>query len=199
MTDLPDHRGFDEMYSGVPPWDIGRAQPEVARIAEAGGFTGAVIDVGCGTGENALELSERGLPVLGIDAAPRAVERARAKATERGLSAEFLVADALSLGSLDRRFNTALDCGLFHVFEDRERPPYVASLASVLRPGGVLHLICFSDRQPGVMGPRRVTQHEIQTSFVDGWKIVEIVAAEFETNVPLGPALAWRATILRAE
>ena len=93
------------MYSGVPPWDIGRAQPEVVRIAEAGGFTGAVIDVGCGTGENALELSGRGLPVLGIAASPRAVEKARAKATERGLSAEFLVADALSLGSLDRRFN----------------------------------------------------------------------------------------------
>jgi SAM-dependent methyltransferase len=199
MRDLPDHRGFDEMYAGVPPWDIGRAQAEVVRIAEAGGFTGAVIDVGCGTGENALELSGRGLPVLGIDAAPRAVESARAKATERGLPAEFLVADALSLGSLDRRFDTALDCGLFHVFEDHERPSYVASLASMLAPGGVLHLLCFSDRQPGAMGPRRVTQHEIQTSFADGWKIVEIVAAEFETNVPLGPARAWRATIVRAE
>jgi len=199
MADLPDHRGFDEMYTGVPPWDIGRAQPEVVRIAEAGGFTGAVIDVGCGTGENALELSGRGLPVLGIDASPRAVEKARAKATERGLPAEFLVADALSLGSLDRRFNTALDCGLFHVFEDRERPPYVASLASVLEPGGVLHLLCFSDRQPGVMGPRRVTQQEIQASFVDGWEIMEIVAAEFATNVPVGPARAWRATIVRAQ
>jgi SAM-dependent methyltransferase len=199
MTDLPDHRGFDEMYAGVPPWDIGRAQPEVVRIAEAGGFTGAVIDVGCGTGENALELSGRGLPVLGIDASPRAVERARVKATERGLPAEFLEADALSLGSLDRRFNTVLDCGLFHVFEDRERPPYVASLASVLEPDGVLHLLCFSDRQPGVMGPRRVTQHEIQAAFVDGWKIVEIVAAEFETNVPVAAARAWRATIVRAE
>ena len=199
MADLPDHRGFDETYMGVPPWDIGRAQPEVVRIAEAGGFTGAVIDVGCGTGENALELSGRELPVLGIDAAPRAVEKARAKATERALPAEFLVADALSLGSLDRRFNTALDCGLFHVFEDRERPPYVASLASTLQPGGVLHLLCFSDRQPGVMGPRRVTKQEIQASFAEGWKITQIVAAEFATNVPLGSAQAWRATIVRTE
>ena len=66
------------------------------------------------------------------------------------------------------------------------------------RGGGVLHLLCFSDRQPGIMGPRRVTQHEIQASFVDGWKIVEIVAAEFETNVPL-LRRAWRATIARAE
>jgi SAM-dependent methyltransferase len=195
MPDSPDHRGFDEMYAGVPPWDIGRAQPEVVRIADAGGFSGAVIDVGCGTGENALELSGRGLPVLGIDASPRAVQIARAKALERDLPAEFLVADALSLGSLDRRFDTALDCGVFHVFEDRERPVYVASLATALKPGGVLHLLCFSDRQPGAMGPRRVTQQELQDAFVDGWEIVEIVATTFVTNIPGGDAQAWRATV----
>src|SRR5439155_13969892 len=92
----PDDRGFDEMYAGVPPWDIGRAQPEVVRIADAGGFADPVIDVGCGTGENALELASRGLEVLGIDASPRAIATAKVKASERGLSPEFLVADALA-------------------------------------------------------------------------------------------------------
>ena len=129
------------MYVGVPPWDIGRAQPEVVRVAEAGGFKGAVLDVGCGTGENALELSARGSPVVGVDAAPRAIEKAQAKALERSLPAEFLVADAFLLDQLGRRFDSALDCGLFHVFEDPERPMYVASLASALQPGGVLHLL----------------------------------------------------------
>jgi ubiquinone/menaquinone biosynthesis C-methylase UbiE len=186
------------MYSGVPPWDIGRAQPEVVRIADEGGFSGPVIDVGCGTGENALELSSRGLQVLGVDASPRAIAAADAKASERGLSAEFLVADALALGSLDRRFRTALDCGMFHVFEDRERPLYVASLASVLEPGGVLHLLCFSDRQPGLFGPRRVTQQELKDSFADGWDVMEIGAATFVTNLPGHQAKAWRATIARA-
>ncbi len=198
MPHAPDHRGFDEMYAGVPPWDIGMAQPEVVRIAEAGGFAGAVIDVGCGTGENALELSARGLQVVGIDAAPRAVEKARAKALERGLPTEFIVADALSLGSLARRFRTALDCGVFHVFEDHERPVYVASLASALETDGVLHLLCFSDRQPGVMGPRRVTEQELRDSFAKGWRVVEIVATTFVANLPGGEAQAWRATIERA-
>jgi ubiquinone/menaquinone biosynthesis C-methylase UbiE len=195
MSGPPDHRGFDEMYAGVPPWDIGRAQPEVVRIIEAGGFSGTVIDIGCGTGENALELSSRGFDVLGVDASPRAIEMAKTKASERGLSAKFLVADALSLEALDRRFRTALDCGLFHVFEDLERPSYVASLASVLKPGGVLHLLCFSDRQPGSFGPRRVSQQELVDAFADGWHIVEIVATTFVTNLPELQAKAWRATI----
>ena len=195
MRDAPDHRGFDESYVGTPPWDIGRAQPEVVRIAEAGGFTGAVIDVGCGTGENALELSARGLAVVGVDAAPRAIEKARAKALERGLPAEFLVADALSLGSLGRRFHTALDCGVFHVFEDHERPVYVASLASVLETEGVLHLLCFSDRQPGETGPRRVSEQELKDAFAEGWRVLEIVATTFVANLPGGEAQAWRATV----
>jgi SAM-dependent methyltransferase len=197
MADVPDHRGFDDMYVGVPPWDIGRAQPEVVRIADAGGFTGVVIDVGCGTGENALELSARGLPVVGVDAAPRAIEKARAKALERSSSAEFLVADVFALDRLGRRFDTALDCGLFHVFEDRERPMYVASLASVLEPGAVLQLLCFSDQQPGDLGPRRVSQQELRDSFADGWDVVEIVATTFVANLPGGGAQAWRATIAR--
>jgi SAM-dependent methyltransferase len=197
MTGPPDQRGFDEMYAGVPPWDIGRAQPEVVRIADEGGFAVPVIDVGCGTGENALELASRGLEVLGIDASPRAIEAAKAKTSERGLSAEFLVADALALGSLDRRFWTALDCGVFHVFEDSERPVYVASLASALEPGGVLYLLCFSDRQPGSFGPRRVTQQELRDSFADGWDVSEIVATTFVTNLPELQAQAWLATIVR--
>ena len=185
------------MYVDVPPWDIGRAQPEVVRIAETGGFNGTVIDIGCGTGENALELSVRGSSVVGIDAAPRAIVKARAKALERNLPTEFLVADAFSLDRLGRQFDAALDCGLFHVFEDQERPSYVASLASVLKPGGVLHLLCFSERQLGDMGPRRVTQQELRQSFVDGWEVVEIVATAFVATLPGGEAQAWRATIAR--
>ncbi len=199
MGQIPDHRGFDQSYLGVPPWDIGRAQPEVVRLAEAGGFTGPVLDVGCGTGENAMELSSRGLEAVGVDAAPRAIEKARAKALERGLSTEFLLADAFALGALGRRFASALDCGVFHVFDPDERPAYVASLASVLERGGTLNLMCFSDREPGVMGPRRVTQDELRDAFADGWDVVEIVPTTFAVNGAgdRAEAQAWRATIRR--
>jgi SAM-dependent methyltransferase len=199
MGQRPDDRGFDRSYLGVPPWDIGRAQPEVVRLAEAGGFRGPVIDVGCGTGENAMELSSRGFDVVGVDAAPRAIEKARAKALERNLPTEFLVADAFALGALGMRFATALDCGVFHVFDPDERAGYVRSLAAVLEPGGTLHLMCFSDRQPGVTGPRRVSRDELREAFVDGWDVVEIVPTTFAVNGAgdRAGAQAWRATVRR--
>ena len=85
--------GFDWAYrNGTPAWDIGRAQPVVERLAEEGAFTGSLIDLGCGTGENALYLAARGLKVTGVDAAPTAIARAREKAAARGLTATFLVA-----------------------------------------------------------------------------------------------------------
>ena len=160
------------------------------RIVDAGGFKGAVIDVGCGTGENALELSARGSPVVGVDASPRAIEKARAKALERGSSAEFLVADAFSLDALGRRFDTALDCGVFHVFEDRERPAYVAEpgLGAGARGCAAPALLQRSPaRETWVLAASR--SRELRDSFfAEGWDVVEIVATAFVANLPGGGA-----------
>jgi SAM-dependent methyltransferase len=196
--DYPSRAGFDEAYIGVPPWDIGRPQREVVALADAGAFRSPVLDVGCGTGENALALAERGLEVLGIDASPRAIGKAMDKARERGLpGAGFLVADAFGVGGLGRRFASALDCGLFHVLDDHERPVYAESLREALEVDATLHLICFSDDEPAGWGPRRVSEGELRTTFSHGWRVVEIVPAVFETNLELGDVRAWRATFLR--
>ena len=118
-----------------------------------------------------------------------------------GFKARFEVADALRLGDLGRSFDTIIDSGLFHVFDDDRRARYVASLASVLRPGGHLYLMCFSDRQPGTLGPRRVSQDELRAAFRDGWTILAIQADTFAVNPGIFPATtvqAWLATISRA-
>lgn len=196
-SEYPSGGGFDDAYIGVPPWDIGRPQREVVTLAQAGSFRSPVIDVGCGTGENALALAERELEVLGIDASPRAIGKAMDKARERGLpGAGFLVADAFGVGGLGRRFASALDCGLFHVLDDHERPVYAESLREALAPDGVLHLLCFSDDEPTGWGPRRVTEAELRATFSHGWRVIEIVPAVFETNLEQGHARAWRATLL---
>jgi len=187
---------FESAYGGTPPWDIGRPQPAIIRLAETNQITGWVLDVGCGTGENLLYLAERGFVAMGIDGAPTAIKKARAKAKRRGLNAQFEVGDALNLSVPERPFDTVIDSGLFHVFSDEDRPRFTESLGRVVRLGGTYFLMCFSDQQPGDWGPRRVTQAEIRWTFSDGWRVDDIQPSAFETN--LGPAHAWLASISRS-
>ncbi len=99
---------FEEVYHGTPPWDIGRPQHEIVALEESGKICGDVLDVGCGTGENALFLAGRGHIVWGVDSAPTAIGIARKKAKERGINATFLVKDALNLLDLQRTFDTVI-------------------------------------------------------------------------------------------
>jgi cyclopropane fatty-acyl-phospholipid synthase-like methyltransferase len=186
---------FDSSYLGTPPWDIGRPQPQLVELADAGKITGRVLDIGCGTGENALFLAERGLVVVGIDGAPRAIRKAQAKARSRALEVSFEVADALALPTPPSLFDTVIDSGLFHVFSDDERPRLRASLERVMRSGGTYLMMCFSEREPGDWGPRRVTQAEIRATFNDGWIVESIVPSQFATNGRTTEA--WLSTIRR--
>lgn len=185
------------MYATTPPWDIGRPQPAFLELAETGALRGRVLDVGCGTGEHALMAARVGLPATGIDAAPTAIAIAERKARERDLSARFLVRDALELDSLGERFDTVLDCGLFHVLDDDDRLRFVKSLRSAIPSGGRYFMLCFSDRQPGDWGPRRVREAEIRSSFAEGWQINAIDPATIDITIDPNGVLAWRAAMTR--
>jgi SAM-dependent methyltransferase len=205
MTERP-YADWDAEYTAGAgaPWDIGRPQPAFVRLADEGRLTGRVLDAGCGTGENALLAASRGADVTGIDIAPAAIARARAKASGRGLAARFEVADVLDLGHLGLTADTVLDSGVFHIFSDGDRARYVASLAAVLRPGGACYLMCYSDqapaRPPGTRGPRRVRADELRAAFSDGWTAESVTAAIFAINTVNGTAggHAWLATIRRS-
>ncbi|HEX4000565.1 MAG TPA: class I SAM-dependent methyltransferase [Pirellulales bacterium] len=197
----PKKSDFEALYAGQAPWDIARAQ--AVFVAAAKRITGAVLDCGCGTGENALYFAAHGRQVIGIDFLDEPIRRARLKANERGVNAKFLVRDALALGEMSERFDNAIDSGLFHTFSDENRPRYVAGLKSVLKPGGRLFLLCFSDEEPGTQGPRRIAQRELRAAFADGWIVESIEPAVFETAPtpdisfsPGGPK-AWFAVIRR--
>jgi SAM-dependent methyltransferase len=196
LTGLP----WDASYhDGPAPWDICHPQPAIIRLASEGGFVGAVLDAGCGTGENALHVASQGLPVLGVDVAETALAIARAKAHERGINVQFAAADALQLERLGRKFETVLDCGLFHTFDGEERPEYVASLASVTEHDGTLYVLCFSDVGCNT-GPHPVSQGELRAAFNrgNGWNVVAIEPDRIQTGYhDSDGAPAWIAAIKR--
>jgi SAM-dependent methyltransferase len=191
---------WDASYlDGPAPWDIGRPQPAILRLAGEGAFAGAVLDAGCGTGDNALHVAALGLHVLGVDVAETALSIAREKAASRGIDADFVVADALRLDRLGRVFETVLDCGLFHTFDSEERRDYVASLASVTSRGGNLHVLCFSDVDPDTSGPHPISQEELRAAFrpSGGWSVASVSHDRIQTRFDAQGAPAWLARIER--
>jgi len=195
MTGLP----WDSSYHHEPPpWDIGRPQPAIVRLASRYELAGAVLDAGCGTGENALHVASLGLPVVGVDVAETALAIAREKANKRGIDVKFVAADAFQLERLGRRFKTVLDCGLFHTFDGDERPRYLASLASVTEQDGTVYVLCFSDNAPDT-GPHPITREELRAAFnpSNGWNIAALEPERIQTRIHADGAPAWFATIKR--
>lgn len=199
-----DAKHFKAMYAGLPPWDIGRPQRAFISVAEQ--VVGSILDVGCGTGENTLYFAERGHKVTGIDFLAGPIAAAKQKAAERGLTATFLVMDALAIKELPEVFDTAIDCGLFHVFSDEDRSRYVDGLASVLKPGGRLYLLCFSDAEPEGQGPRRISRGDVEAAFANGWVIESIEPSRYEVRpdredmgFSVGGPKAWFVVVRRAK
>jgi SAM-dependent methyltransferase len=202
MSNIPNQETFASMYRGKAPWDIGRPQKVFVEIADQ--MIGSVLDAGCGTGENALFFAGRGRPVVGIDYLEFPIREAQRKTKERGLSAEFIVRDALTLTGFERTFESVIDSGLFHVFADEDRLKYVAGLTHVTKPGGRVFLMCFSDAEQGTDGPRRVSERELRDAFRKGWTVEVIRPVRFEVIPDLqgmtfseGGPKAWLAIVRR--
>jgi cyclopropane fatty-acyl-phospholipid synthase-like methyltransferase len=200
---IPDRSTFENAYAGQAPWDIGKPQKPFLDVADQ--ISGSILDAGCGTGDTALFFAGRDHQVTGIDFLDVPIERAKRKAAERGLAVTFLVKDALTLKDWSERFDNVIDSGLFHVFGDEDRRLYVEGLAAILKPGGRLFLLCFSDEEPGTQGPRRVSHKELHDAFAEGWSIESLLPARVEVRPDFkdfsfseGGPKAWFAMIRRA-
>jgi len=191
---------FAGMYAeGIPPWQIDRPQPEVIRLIGQGKFESPVLDLGCGTGDNTIELARQGLVVKGLDAVPKALERARKKTVKAGLkqSPEFVLGDALRLAKSGLKARTVLDCALFHTFSDEERAEYIRGLEEVLSLGGRLHILSFSELETRQPGPRRLSLSEITRIFATGWRVEDSVRCRYWDRVRPDGAHAWRVSFVR--
>jgi len=177
------HRSWNETYaSGQLPWDSGQPEPLLEEFVSSGRITpGPALDIGAGTGTNAIWMAERGFEVLGVDVAPLAVERAQAKIEGRALSCRFAVLDFLAALPSGGPVQFVFDRGCFHVFDEAvERQKFAAQVAAVLAPGGWwLSLIGSTEGTQRDVGPPRRSAREVTLAIEPALEIIELRSTEF--------------------
>ena len=144
---------WEDAYKAAPPWDIGRPQPEIVELVRAGELNKSkTLYVGCGTGENALVLAEKGFSVVGIDLSTRATAAVKAKAAKKKVKVDFQVGNTLAINFKNGQFDHAVDSGLFHIFSNNERLIFAREIARILGVDGRYFMLCFSDKEPANWG-----------------------------------------------
>jgi ubiquinone/menaquinone biosynthesis C-methylase UbiE len=188
---------WNEVYKGTPPWDIGHPQPAFEVLVEDGEIKpGRALDIGCGRGDNAIMLAMNGCDVTGIDLVEDAISDAKKKVAERHVKVNFLVGDVLKMNQLFREveFDIVIDSGLFHAMTDGERPNFAQQLHRVLKPGGKYFMLCFSDKEPGDYGPRRISKAEIESTFTPLFDIIYIKDSAFHSRIEPSSSEAYSAS-----
>ena len=185
-------RNWNENYEqDFIPWDTGVPEPMLIQVVESGVLpVGRALDVGCGTGTNAIWLAQHGYEVTGVDIAPRAIEKARAK-LPAGLSCRFGTLDFLAGKPEGGPFQLVFDRGCFHVFDEPDdRAKVAARVAAVLAPNGMwLSLIGSTEGPPREMGPPRRSLREVTDAIEPHLEILSVRSADFR-DLP-EPAKAW--------
>ena len=153
---------------GTPRWDSGVPQPELEQLV-AGRPPGRVLDLGCGTGADAVYLAGHGWEAVGIDFAPEAIAAAKKKAADAGVTAAFVLGDASRLADAGVRgpFDLLLDVGCYHTIPAGRRDAYVAGAAAAARPGADFYLAGIADpaRLWRLLGAHGIGDDEIKSRF----------------------------------
>ena len=180
---------WNEAYKGTPPWDIGHPQSVFEALIKDGEIKpGRALDIGCGRGDNAIMLARNGCDVTGIDMVENAIKDAKTKAIKNNVKINFVVGNVLQMDQFfaETEFDIVIDSGLFHVMTDEERPVFAWQIYRVLKQGGKYFMLCFSDKEPGDYGPRRISKDEIEHTFKPLFNIVYIKDAALDSEI--GPS-----------
>jgi SAM-dependent methyltransferase len=194
---------WDESYrTGATPWDTGRPSPELQRVlAETALAPGRAVELGCGTGTNAVWLVQQGFDVTGMDLSPLAIERARQRAAEAGVRVRFLVGDILHPPEeLAGPFDFFFDRGCYHAVRREDVQAYLQTLRNLTQPGSVGLVLTGNAREPHDPGPPVVSEEEIRAELGSVFEIAQL--REFYFDSPEAEAagmrfLAWSCLLRR--
>ncbi len=162
---------------GFTPWDQDHVPAELSALVEGQTVLspGRALDVGCGTGTQAVYLAEHGWQVVGVDAVERALAQARRRAKKKGVEVMWVTGDVASLSTLGLGdgFSLVHDRGCFHDLSDAAREGYVRGVSELAAPGATLMLLAFARRERGI-GPSGASEEEIQRRFGSAWEVVSV-------------------------
>ena len=193
---------WDGSYRGGkrPFWDAGRPSSELRRVVEEGVIRpGSAVDLGCGSGTDAIYLASKGFNVTGIDIAPTALSQARDKAERAGVRVRWLLANVLSLPELGS-FDFIFDRGCYHDVRFDNAAGYVETVRTLSRPERTRFLLLAGNpnEAPVQYAPPQVAEEDLRSDFSSLFEFEWLRETRFETSNPAarGP-LAWSAMMRR--
>jgi SAM-dependent methyltransferase len=191
---------WDSAYrgSGKPGWDIGRpARDLVQAVADGQLRPGRVVELGCGSGTNAIFLAKKGFDVTALDIAPTAIAIAQEKAKKAGVQVRGLVADVLAPPKLGT-FDLIFDRGCYHGVRGQNAKGYVDTVCRLSHPGTLLLILAGNANEKAQYGPPRVREDQLRNDFSKEFDFVQLRETHFDTGDPAGKgALAWFALLKR--
>ncbi len=125
------------------PWESGPRSELVSLVVSKAIPPGRAIDLGCGTGSNAVFLAQHGFEVTGVDFAGAAIDKARAKAEAAGVRVDFIVDDLTDLRQVSGTFDLLVDYGVLDDLRDRDRELYVRNVVPLTHANSQFLLWCF--------------------------------------------------------
>ena len=179
--------------SGDTPWDIGKPDFNLIQTVTTVAIEPCkALDIGCGTGDNSIWLSQKTFQVIGIDTSEIAIQKAIEKASKTNVKCTFIMIDFLTNKIEGAPFGFAFDRGCFHSFNsDEERKSFAGNVAAHLKKDGLwLSLVGNADEQRHGPGPPQRTARDIVNSVESCFEILSLVSSYFGSNRP-NPPKAW--------
>jgi len=191
---MPTADHFIQSYKeGFAPWDIGKPDFNLIETVTALPIAPCkTVEIGCGTGDNAIWLTQQGFDAVGVDSADIAIERAAQKAADANVPCAFFVQDFLTGHVEGAPFGFAFDRGCFHTVDsDEDRTKFAGQVYRHLGDGGLwLSLVGSADEKQDRPGPPRRTAREIVNAVEPYFEILSLASSHFETKLP-EPPRAW--------